>query len=242
MSRWWRLAAGSLSVALIGAGYLRLEGAELGALDQRPRPTAAPAQQSAPPSLAALSPGASYRAVLDEYCVTCHSNTQHQLGRVPISLQTVDVENPGAHAAVWEKVIRKLRAGAMPPPGRPRPDEETYRTLVSYLETSIDRWAAANVNPGRTESLHRLTRAAYRNVIRDLLDLEIDVAPLLPADAADRQGFDNMAGELRVSPALVDRYLSAAHKISRLAVGLPPGGPAVETYSVPSFAQPLIAY
>ena len=206
MLSWWRWITWFLSVALIGA---------------------APVSQPEP------SAGESYRAVLDEYCVTCHSDIQQKLGRVPVSLQTTDVAHPSADAAVWEKVLRKLRAGSMPPPDRPRPEQATYDSFVSYLETSIDQAAETRVNPGRTESLHRLTRVEYGNVIRDLLGLEIDVASLLPADAADRHGFDNMAGELRVSPALLDRYLSAAHKVSRLTVGLSPMGSTVDTYSVP---------
>ncbi len=170
------------------------------------------------------------RALLDRYCVTCHNEKLRTAG---LTLETMDVVNVGAGAEVWEKVIRKLRMGAMPPPGRPRPDQAAYDAFATYLETSLDRAAAARPNPGRTETFHRLNRTEYQNAIRDLLALEIDAASMLPADEADRHGFDNMAGVLSVSPALLDRYVSAANKISRLAVGLPPGGPVIETYHVP---------
>jgi len=170
------------------------------------------------------------RALLDRYCVTCHNERLRTAG---LALDTMDVTNVSAGAEVWETVIRKLRMGAMPPPGRPRPDQPAYHAFRSYLESSLDRAAAANPNPGRTEAVHRLNRAEYQNAIRDLLALEIDVAALLPADDADQHGFDNIAEVLSVSPLLLDRYMAAARKISRLAVGSPPTGPAIETYRVP---------
>ena len=117
-------------------------------------------------------------------------------------------------ADVWEKVVRKLRAGDMPPSGQPRPDKSTYDGFASWLETELDRAAAAKPTPGRTDPFHRLNRAEYHNAIRDLLALEIDVASDLPADDAS-YGFDNMAGVLRMSPTLMERYLVTASKISR---------------------------
>jgi hypothetical protein len=189
-----------------------------------------PAQAGGPqgkPSRSLSSPLSSHRDVLDKYCVTCHNEKLRVAG---LTLDTIDVDNVSAGAQVWEKVIRKLRMGAMPPPGRPRPDRGTYDALASWLETEIDRAAVARPEPGRTESVHRLNRAEYQNAIRDLLAMEIDVAALLPADDADQHGFDNMADVLSVSPALMERYLSAARKISRLAVGLPPAGPVVEMH------------
>ena len=125
-----------------------------------------------------------------------------------------------AAPAVWETVVRKLRAGAMPPLPRPRPDATTYERFIGWLETELDRAAAADPNPGRTEAFHRLNRTEYHHAVRDLLDLEIDVAELLPADGAS-YGFDNIAGVLGVSPTLLERYLAAARKISRVAVGRP---------------------
>lgn len=183
-----------------------------------------------PPAQAADPNAFPERAVLSKYCVTCHNQRRKTAG---LALDQVDAPAAGTHGAVWEKVVRKLRAGAMPPPGSPRPDQATYDTVATSLETTLDRIAGQQVNPGRTEALHRLTRVQYRNAIRDLLDIDIEGAQFLPADAADRNGFDNMSSVLSVSPVLLDRYVSAAHKISRLAVGLPPLGPAVDSYTVP---------
>ena len=146
-------------------------------------------------------------------------------------LDGMDVEHVGEHAEAWEKVVRKLRARAMPPVGRPRPDRATYAVVAAALETALDRAGAADPNPGRTTT-HRLNRTEYANAIRDLLGLEVDGRALLPPDDADL-GFDNMADILSVSPALLERYLSAARKIGRLALGDPTGDPTTETYVVP---------
>jgi hypothetical protein len=143
----------------------------------------------------------------------------------------MDVGNVSASAAVWEKVVRKLRTAAMPPAGAPRPDAATYDSFATYLETELDRSAAANPNPGRP-AVHRLNRAEYSNAIRDLLAVEVDAAALIPADDSGH-GFDNIADVLTVSPSLLDRYLSAARKIARLAVGDPDIRPTVETYTPP---------
>ena len=123
------------------------------------------------------------------------------------------------HPDVWEKVVRKLRARQMPPVGKERPDDATYDRVTALLETSLDRAAAAHPNPGRTATLRRLTRTEYQNAIRDLLALEIDVSSLLPADESS-YGFDTVTGG-DLSPTLLDRYISAAEKISRIAVGRP---------------------
>ncbi len=170
------------------------------------------------------------RALLDRYCVTCH-NERRRLGG--LALDTVDVANVSPDAVVWEKVIRKVRLGAMPPPGMPRPDQSAYDAFASYLERSLDRAAAVHPNPGRTDAIHRLDRTEYRNAIRDLLEVEIDVTSLLPPDAADENGFNNIAEILSLSPVLLERYMGAARKISRLAVGRPPSAPVVEKYNVP---------
>ena len=170
------------------------------------------------------------QATIGRYCVTCHNDRLRTAGLV---LEGLDLSTVGEHAETWEKVVTKLRTRTMPPVGRPRPVADTYDTLAAWLETEIDRFAAADPNPGRTEAFHRLNRAEYANAIRDLLALDIDVAALLPADDIDEHGFDNMADVLTVSPALMERYLSAARKIGRLAVGETPLGPATETYKVP---------
>ena len=200
-------------------------------------------QQPAAVSTAEVSP---QRALLDQYCVTCHSERIvsrpadpdeslqiTQLRNVGLTLDTEDVTNVAANPEVWEKVVRKLRVGAMPPPPRPRPDQATYDRFRARLESELDHAAAANPDPGRTQAFHRLNRMEYRNVIRDLFDLDIDVSELIPADAPDEHGFDNNAGALSFSPALLERYISAAHKISRLALGVSPAGPVSTTYDVP---------
>ena len=170
------------------------------------------------------------RAVVDRYCVTCH-NDRLQTGGLSLAATSVDADDPSRHADVWERVIGKLRTGAMPPPGRPRPDAATYDAIATQLETAIDRAAAANPNPGRTSTVHRLNRTEYRNAIRDLFAL--DVTPLLPGDETSDTGFDNNADVLSISTAQLERYLSAARTITRLATGLPPASPGFETFDVP---------
>ena len=168
------------------------------------------------------------RALLDQYCVTCHNE---RLRTADLALDTLDVDDVGRAPEVWERVVRKLRAGVMPPLPRPRPDAATYDVFTGWLEAELDRVAAANLNPGRTEAFHRLNRTEYHNAIRDLLDLDVDVTELLPADGAS-YGFDNIAGVLGVSPTLLERYLTAAGKISRIAVGRPVPSATTETFRV----------
>jgi hypothetical protein len=152
--------------------------------------------------------------MLDRYCVTCHNQ---RLATAGLKLDEADVANPGEGAEIWEKVVRKLRTGMMPPPNVPQPSMDDRRALLSWLETSLDKAAAAKPNPGRTETLRRLNRTEYQNAIRDLLSVDIDAASLLPADESGH-GFDNVTvGDL--PPALLDRYISAAQKISALAIG-----------------------
>ena len=170
------------------------------------------------------------RALLDRYCVTCHNQA---LKTAELTLDTTNVENVSQGAAVWEKVVRKLRGREMPPIGMPRPDETGYDSLAAYLERELDGAAAANPNPGRTATAHRLNRAEYTNAIRDLLVLEIEGESLLPAD--DSGGFDNLGDLLSVSPLLTEKYMSAARKISRLAVGDPTIRPDIKTYTVSTF-------
>jgi hypothetical protein len=167
------------------------------------------------------------RALLDRYCVTCHNQ---RLKSGNLALDTPDVANAGAQPEIWERVIRKLRLNAMPPPGRPRPDAAATTALVSFLKAEIDKTAAANPHPGRVDTFHRLNRAEYKNAVRDLLLVDVDVASLLPADDTDRHGFDNTASMLSVSPMLIERYLSAAKRISRVAVGMASGGTSRDTY------------
>ena len=170
------------------------------------------------------------RALLDQYCVACH-NGRVQAGN--LELDSADVGDVGSSPALWEKVVRKLRAGAMPPLPRPRPDATTYAGFIEWLETELDDVAANAPNPGRTEAFHRLNRAEYDNVVRDLLGLDVDVAELLPADGGS-YGFDNIAGVLGMSPTLLERYLSAAKKVSRLAVGNPNLPPTAVSFHLSS--------
>ena len=185
-------------------------------------------QVARPQSLSPIpSHPSAQRAVLDRYCVVCHNE---QIRTAGLTLDTMDIEHISDGAPVWEKVLRKLRGRAMPPAGMPRPDEATYDSLATYLEQELD---SARPNPGRPV-LHRLNRAEYTNAIRDLLALEIDGASLLPADDSG-YGFDNIGDVLSVSPMLLERYMSAARKISRLAIGDHTGRPDSETYDVPRF-------
>ena len=184
------------------------------------------------PATAQEAAAGSPRAVLDRYCVTCH-NDRLLTGGLSLDAAAVDAADPSRDAGVWERVIAKLRTRAMPPPGRPRPDVAIYDAVASRLETDIDRAAAVNPDPGRTSTVHRLNRTEYRNAIRDLLALDLDVTPLLPGDETSDTGFDNNADVLSISTAQLERYLSAARTITRLAVGLPPAGPGFETFDVP---------
>ena len=186
------------------------------------------AQPAAAAAPAAASGPVEVWTVFDRYCVTCHNDRLRTAG---LALDTLSVEQVGEHAATWERVVRKLRARAMPPAGRPRPDRATYEAVATVLETALDRAAADNPNPGRTAT-HRLNRTEYANAIRDLLGLEVDGRALLPPDDADL-GFDNMADILSMSPARLERYLSTARKIARLALGDPAAVPTTETYVVP---------
>ena len=173
------------------------------------------------------------RRVLDQFCVGCHNDRQQERhGGLTLERGAVDLADPGAHAEVLEKVVRKLRAGQMPPAGRRRPPADVGGALTAWLESSLDRAAEAAPNPGRKEAFHRLNRAEYRNAVRDLLALDVDVAPLLPPDDAG-YGFDNIAGVLRISQPQLEQYLAAARKIARAALGGPLPAPAVAEYRAP---------
>ena len=177
--------------------------------------------QSAPAS----SPA---QATVDRYCATCH-NPRVKAGG--LALDALPVANAAREPQTWEKVIRKLRTGMMPPSGAPRPDRATLDGLAATVENTLDRAAVAAPNPGAS-ALHRLNRTEYGNAIRDLLDLPIDVAKLLPGDDSS-EGFDNQAAVLSVSPALMQAYVTAAAKISRLAVGDPTISADITTYTAP---------
>ena len=211
-----RMRAGRASIfALVVVGAIAwLSGVQTSARQPAPSPATVP----------------SPRAVLDTYCITCHNQRLRTGG---LALDSLDINTPGVNADAWERVIAKLRAGSMPPPGRPRPDATTYHAVASWMETEIDRTWAASPNPGRTGAVHRLNRTEYNNAIRDLFALEIDVKPLLPGDDTADGSFDNFADVLSISTAHLERYLSVARQVTRLATGLPPTRPGLETYQIP---------
>ena len=170
------------------------------------------------------------KAVLDKYCITCHSQRLHTADLV---LEGIDVANPPAHADVWERVLTRLHARSMPPAGMPRPEVAAYEAMAASLEAAIDRGWAANPNPGRIAAVHRLNRVEYNNAIRDLFALDIDVTSKLPGDETADGSFDNFADVLSISTAHLERYLSVGRQVTRLAVGLPPAVPAVERFEIP---------
>jgi hypothetical protein len=200
-----------LFAVLLGVGVLTLSGSAY--------PRAVGRQDSAPSV-------SSRQALIDQYCVTCHNQRAKTGG---LTLDNVDVANIGDNPELWERVVRKLQGNLMPPQGLPRPDAATYAGFLSYLETSLDR---GTPDPGRTEALHRLNRVEYRNAVRDLLALDIDVGSMLPADDVS-YGFDNIAGVQRMSPTLMERYIAAAQKISSVAVGASPRAATTDTFPVP---------
>src|SRR6185295_5092202 len=159
-----------------------------------------------------------------------HNQRLHTAG---LELDSLDLTTPGANTETWEKVIARLRAGSMPPPGVARPDKATYRAAASSMEHDIDRAWAANPNPGRISAVHRLNRAEYNHAIRDLFALDLDVKPLLPGDETADGSFDNVADALSIATAHLERYMSIARQVTRLATGLPPARPTIETFEVP---------
>ena len=208
-----RVVLGACGVMILaGSGYLLAAG-----------PQAAGSAASAAPQ---------HRALLNQYCVTCHNQRLETAGLV-LEANTVDVSNLGAAPEVWEKVVQKLRTRAMPPAGLPRPDAAGYDSLAAYLEGELDRAAARDPHPGRSV-LRRLNRLEYTNAVRDLLAVDVDADSLLPTDEV-RFGFDNVSSALSVTPLLLERYISAARKISSLAVGEPEIRPSSETYPVDLF-------
>jgi mono/diheme cytochrome c family protein len=202
-------ASAVLSVALAGFATLMVV----------PSRVSAQAPSASPPS--------AQRQFLDRYCAACHNE---RLKTADLNLVQADVSKPGARPELWEKVVRKLRTGVMPPANMAQPSEADRLALVTSLETSLDAASAARPDPGRTDTLRRLNRTEYQNAIRDLLALDIDAASLLPADESGH-GFDNVTvGDL--SATLLNRYISAAQKISRLAVGSAPSSVQSDTVSV----------
>ncbi len=182
------------------------------------------------PTSGQAAPAQTPQAVIDRYCVTCHNQRLRTAGLV---LDGLDASKPDAKPEVWERVAARLRAGSMPPSGRPRPDGSTYQAVAHWFETEIDRAWVAHPNPGRINAIQRLNRTQYNNAVRDLLALDVDVKPLLPGDETADGSFDNFADVLTVSTAHLERYLSVARQLTRLATGLPPARPGFDTYAIP---------
>ena len=175
----------------------------------------------------AAPPVSAHRDVIATYCTSCHNQRLKTAG---LALDRINVDDVAGSAEIWEKVVRKVRGGLMPPAGARQPDAPTRDAFVTSIETELDRAGAAHPNPGRP-LLRRLNRAEYANAIRDLLALDVDVAALLPPDDS-AYGFDNISDVLGVSPSLQERYLAAAEKISALAIGDPEAGTVSDTYHV----------
>jgi cytochrome c553 len=223
------MAAGAVTVATLASTPRAASSAAIEPSPQTQPGRAAPALGQQPTTTAPVASVASpEQQLVNRYCITCHNE---RLKTANLMLDKVDVTRVTDDAEMWERIIAKLRGGAMPPAGAPRPDKAVLEAFISSLENTIDRAAKANPNPGRPE-VHRLNRAEYTNAIRDLLGLEIDGESLLPPDDSG-YGFANIADLLSMSPALMERYLSAAHKISRLAVGDITARPLIDLYMVP---------
>ena len=191
----------------------------------------APAKPAAP-NTAPVQTAATERVLVNQYCATCHNEKMKASGQasgLALTLDTLDTANVEPDAAKWEKVVRKTRAGMMPPAGMPRPNPATFESMISYVENELDKHAVTNLPP---PGLHRMNRVEYKNTIRDLLALDIDPSKYLPSDDSTR-GFDNVAGSLSLSPALLEGYTAAAGKLSRLALGDVKDA-ASTTYRVPS--------
>jgi mono/diheme cytochrome c family protein len=186
--------------------------------------TAAP-QQAVKPTPAAVSPSANpNRALVDRYCVTCHNQ---KLRTAKLAFDLADLDHPEKDAQTWERAIRKLRGGMMPPPGMPRPTPAAVNSFATYLEDSLDKASAANFNPGSVR-IHRLNRAEYANSMREMFGIDVDAAALLPSDDIS-DGFDNIANALKVSPSFLDQYIMAARAVAKQAIGTPPVAKEVKT-------------
>jgi Protein of unknown function (DUF1592)/Protein of unknown function (DUF1588)/Protein of unknown function (DUF1585)/Protein of unknown function (DUF1587)/Protein of unknown function (DUF1595)/Planctomycete cytochrome C len=208
------------------AGCIATVTVVLAAQTATPQPQGQAASSGSSLATAKVSDSSTERALLDHYCVVCHNQKLKTAG---LELDKLDTAHVADHAEKWELVVRKLRSGMMPPAGMPRPSWDTYESMVQWLEDELDKTASTHLPP---PGLHRLNRTEYANVIHDLLALDIDPTKYLPSDDSTR-GFDNIAGALALSPALLEGYTSAAAKISRIAMG-DVNDPALATYRVPS--------
>ena len=212
-----RLARAALFVLAI-CGYIALAAPRVGSAAQQP---------------AAATPTTDLRSTLDTYCIACHNTRLKTAGLI---LDTIDTASPHNNPETFEKVIARLRAGTMPPAGRPRPDAATAQAIAAQIETDIDRAWLASPKTGRISAVHRLNRTQYSNAVRDLFALDpkaFDVTSLLPGDETADGSFDNFADVLSITTAHLERYLSAARQVTRLATGIAPASPALTTFEIP---------
>src|SRR5688572_27438353 len=195
-----------------------------------PKPAAIAAVTPKPQANATANAPIAHQAMVNKYCIGCHNQRNPLPAGAPLALDTANLADPGADAATWERVVKKLGVGAMPPQGAPHPGQAELAKFRTALITSLDRAAARKNNPGR-KALHRLNRTEYANAVRDLLGVTVDVADLLPSDGGDF-GFDNIASALTTSPLLLERYLTAGLRIAELAVGDAGAEPGTATYTI----------
>jgi len=214
--------------AVLAVSLALLSGA-LSAQVKPPQPTATKVSTATAPNSVTATP-ADYQDMVNRYCITCHNQKLNIPAGAPLALDKANLKDPAADAEVWEKVIRKIGVGAMPPQGSPTPGAAELTKFRGSLITTLDAAAAKKNNPGRYV-IHRLNRTEYGNSIRDLLGVKIDVNELLPSDGGDF-GFDNIAAALKTSPLLLERYLTAALQVSTLAVGNTDVAPGTATYSI----------
>jgi mono/diheme cytochrome c family protein len=217
------------SAAIVCAGAAMM-------LAQSQRPSALPKPTTAAKATS-VGDAKTYRAFVNQYCVGCHNTRSPQPASDPVDLEKANLDDVISSAATWERVLRKLSVRAMPPPGASRPQEADYAGFTTWLANSLDQaWSSRGATPGRFV-VHRLNRTEYANAVRDLLAIDVDIRSLLPSDGGDF-GFDNIAAALRTSPLLLERYVTAAQRISTLAIGNPKELPGTIEYSMPrEFSQ-----
>ncbi|MGE3957825.1 MAG: DUF1592 domain-containing protein [Vicinamibacterales bacterium] len=220
-----RSSAAALAAVLASGWAIGVVGAQSPAAQRPPVGSGAAVQGQASPARA------DHQATIRRYCVTCHNQRLKTAG---LTLDTIDAEHPALNPDEWERVVMKLRSGSMPPTGVPRPDAAAYAEMIGWLEGELDRAWAAAPNPGRIGAVHRLNRTQYNNAIRDLFALrDVDVRAQLPGDETADGSFDNFADSLSISTAHLERYLSVARQVTRLATGLPPTAPTLDVHEVP---------
>jgi len=226
LARWW--AAGATLGGLLLLSCSTLPSTSATGDVESVADVAPPVVQAREAQPLSMATGPEAQAMVDGYCVRCHNDVRRTAS---LELDRYDAAHPAAHPEIWEKVVGKLRAGAMPPGGVRRPDPRTYDAVAGWLESELDAAWAESPNVGRINAVHRLNRTEYNNAVNDLLGLDVDVIDALPGDETMGGGFDNVADALSISPLHMERYLSVARTVTRLAVGLPPAGAGSSRYA-----------